>query len=365
MAYVPGLLGGPDVEVVEYPRYYSSPTAADAVVSPFAGQHTSTGALPLPSYALPPTAAATRLAPAVAAAPAAAARPVAGGLLADDGGEDHGPLGGGYGTGGMASQIGWSPGEKVDWSLSDSRLGGLLGSPHALGDINYAGLDKDRVAEAHKDAVMGQNQGLLGSIGSSVKSFVADPEKALDAVWADPNSLVKALSLVPGLGPLGMVAGAFGSLNKGLQAEQAAKAAMGVKGFATGRIDGMPYTIGQDAWGRHITGTVPDWFTVDMHDRMVEEQRQADLAAVGAGPTDYGTTGWSGTALGLGPADFADWGAAAGPMDWDEGDIEDYGPADAADENPGWGDPGGDWDGGEDDEEGGYDDTSEDAEGDE
>jgi hypothetical protein len=237
----------------------------------------------------------------------------------DDGGySSGGPTG--YGTGGVGSQIGWEPADPFSWSAVSDVLGGMPGDKNATGweDLNWSGLDRDRAAEAYSDAVMA-NKGLLGM--PSFTSFTKDPEKALDAVFANQMSVPKGmLAAVPGGFALGAVMELMQNMNYSLQAEHAAKAAMGMPGFATGTLEGMPYSVAQDALGRHITGTVRPGFTVDIHDKLVEEQRQADLMAL-AGPTSFGTTGWSGfghQGVGLGPADFADWTAAAGDMEWDE-----------------------------------------------
>ena len=99
--------------------------------------------------------------------------------------------------------------------------------------------------------------------------------------------------MAPLFGPLGgAVLDAVGAYNTNKQAYNRAHAQMGTPGYSYGMLDGQHYSVAPGMFGsRSISGTVPDWFDVDMADTL--QNYQMGLDAAGNATTDVGSARFS------------------------------------------------------------------------
>ena len=120
-------------------------------------------------------------------------------------------------------------------------------------------------------------------ISTTVNSF-------LDRTFNQPASLVGAIT---GSSLMSMAANAMARQNLGQLAYDRAMELQGVPGYSTGSIDGQTYSIspGPFGFGRVMSGVVPDWFDIDMAEKM---------SAVNAGLDPSTGEGLSGFSKGIG-----------------------------------------------------------------
>jgi hypothetical protein len=106
----------------------------------------------------------------------------------------------------------------------------------------------------------------------SIKGFLSDPVQSFNNVMNDPLTMPTTIlgMAMPGLG---LGATALAALNEEQLAYQQAMAEMGVKGYEYGNIAGQAYGISPTSiGGRVLSGVVPSWFDINMHDQMMEHQ---------------------------------------------------------------------------------------------
>ena len=93
--------------------------------------------------------------------------------------------------------------------------------------------------------------------------------KTLDQVFSRPETIPGALlgMVVPGA-TIGLTA--MSRANERTQAYNRAMTEMNQPGYSYGTINGQQYSIspGPFGYGRVMSGVVPDWFDIDMHDKM-------------------------------------------------------------------------------------------------
>lgn len=222
---------------------------APRTVSPFASQLTSTGLLPLPAV---PTAAPAPVPAPIAAPPAPAA------ALLSSGPNFRRSL--------FSFRDSETPTDAVDFTSATSApstsaigaaeaFGLTAGTPNEIASA-YATQRADEVSPR-------MSFGNLGSVFSQPLS------KTLDQVFSRPEAVPGAIlgMAIPGAT---VALSAMSNLNERNQAYNRAMAEMGQPGYSYGTIDGQKYSIspGPFGYGRVMSGVVPDWFDIDMHDKM-------------------------------------------------------------------------------------------------
>lgn len=217
---------------------------APRTASPFASQLTSTGLLPLP--ALP-----QRPAPVVVPDPEPEPAPVPvvmPPLLQGD--SDYSDPMGGLDPSSVNFSTATDPS-----ALAAAEAFGL--TPMTAENIasGYASQRADEVAP-------------MQSFSNFTDVFSQPLSKTLDQYFSRPEALPSAMLgfAVPGIG-FGL--SAVANANESIQAYNRAMAEMGQPGYEYGTIDGMPYSISPGPFGgRVMSGVVPDWFDIEMHDKM-------------------------------------------------------------------------------------------------
>lgn len=215
---------------------------APRTVSPFASQLTSTGLLPLPSVPVTPPAPA----PAPAPAPTAAPSPVAVSPLLQDN-DDF--------SFGDQTNAGFSTAPDPSAVAAAEQFGLTSGAAKDIASA-YASQRADEVAPM-------QSFGNLGNVLSQPLS--ATLNQVFDRPEAVPGAILGMA--VPGAG---IALSAMANLNEEKQAYNRAMTEMGQPGYSYGTINGQQYSIspGPFGYGRVMSGVVPDWFDIDMHDKM-------------------------------------------------------------------------------------------------
>jgi hypothetical protein len=185
----------------------------------------------------------------------------------------------------------------------------------ALGSITAQYGLSDAEKERYSPSAMGDPLG-VGGIVSGVKSFVSDPvgtiKGAPDAISSYLDKPTNQLGIIGGLAGVPMAGRALDAVarqNMALQEYDRAQADRGTPGFSYGMIDGQPYSVGYGALGdRVVTGTVPDWFTVDIADHFGSYTKGFDT---------------EGKALSGGDRKFTYDGFLMGPFGYDVPSYED------------------------------------------
>ena len=148
----------------------------------------------------------------------------------------------------------------------------------------YANQISDQVtkARAKHDFTAG---GLLNTIPS--------PLAAVNNYFNHPANIAATMMAATPAGPLGgALMGVLSDYNLTKQAEQRAHAQMGTPGYSYGMLDGQHWSTGPGMFGgRVMSGTVPDWFDVEMADTL--ENYHMGLDADGNPTTDVGTARFS------------------------------------------------------------------------
>ncbi|ANS02964.1 hypothetical protein [uncultured Mediterranean phage uvDeep-CGR0-AD1-C123] len=175
------------------------------------------------------------------------------GFSSTAGGSYDGGYGGGYGGGHIGSYSGGT-----DYSFSD----------HEAVDGTGGGTNDQRASD-YAAAVDAMNKAAQKSRDWTAGGLFSDPMGTLNKIGADPVNIPSIFMSMAGVPFGGAMLNAIGNYNLKTQAYDRAMTAMGTPGYSYGTIDGEPYSIGVNALGhRAMTGVTPDWFTVDMADRM-------------------------------------------------------------------------------------------------
>lgn len=247
---------------------------APPTVSPFASQLTSTGLLPLPAV---PAAAPVPVPTQTAAAPAPAAP-----LL---------PSGPNYRRSLFSFRDTEPPTDAVDFTSN---------TPSATGALEAFGLTPgtpDEIASAYATQRADEVSPRMGF--SDVTNVFSQPlSQTLDQVFNRPETVPGALlgMAIPGA-TMGL--SAMANLAEEKQAYNRAMAQMGQPGYSYGTIDGQQYSIspGPFGYGRVMSGVVPDWFDIDMHDKMeavelgIDPETGDDLVGFTPGVGGYNAQG--------------------------------------------------------------------------
>jgi len=244
MATFPSLLN-----VGEPLIFQSVPTPR--TVSPFASQLASTGLLPLPAVPAPAPV------PAPIAAPPA---PAPAAPLLSSGPNFRRSL--------FSFRDSQTPTDAVAFTSATSAP-----STSALGAAEAFGLTAgtpDEIASAYATQRADEVSPRMGLGFGDVKNVFSQPlSKTLDQVFSRPEAVPGAFlgKVVPGATTM---LSAMSNLNERNQAYNRAMAEMGQPGYSYGTIDGQQYSIspGPFGYGRVMSGVVPDWFDIDMHDKM-------------------------------------------------------------------------------------------------
>jgi hypothetical protein len=147
------------------------------------------------------------------------------------------------------------------------------GTDYSFGDFqseNPAGSSTtDQIASDYADAVDAKNKADQKSREWTAGGLFSDPMGTLNKIGADPKTIPSIFMSMAGF-PFGSaMLDAVGNYHMKTQAYNRAKTAMGEPGYSYGMIDDEPYSIGVNAAGaRVMTGVTPDWFDVDMADKM-------------------------------------------------------------------------------------------------
>lgn len=253
---------------------------APRTVSPFASQLTSRGLLPLPAV---PTAAPAPVPAPIAAPPA----PATAAPLLSSGPNFRRSL--------FSFRDSETPTDAVDFTSATSAP-----STSAIGAAEAFGLTAgtpDEIASAY--ATQRADEVSPRMSFSNLGSVFSQPlSKTLDQVFSRPEAVPGALlgMVVPGATA---ALSAMSNLNERNQAYNRAMAEMGQPGYSYGTIDGQKYSIspGPFGYGRVMSGVVPDWFDIDMHDKMqslelgIEPGTGETLSGFNAGIGGYNSRG--------------------------------------------------------------------------
>lgn len=223
---------------------------APRTVSPFASQLTSTGLLPLPAV---PTAAPV---PVPTPAPAAAPAPA----------EPLLPSGPNFRRSLFSFRDSETPTDAVDFTSNlTAPSTQALGAAEAFG---FTAGTPDEIASAYADQRADEVSPRM-SFNNLGDVFSQPLSKTLDQVFSRPEAVPGALlgMVVPGA-TIGLTA--MSRANERTQAYNRAMTEMGQPGYSYGTINGQKYSIspGPFGYGRVMSGVVPDWFDIDMHDKM-------------------------------------------------------------------------------------------------
>ena len=123
---------------------------------------------------------------------------------------------------------------------------------------------------------------------------ITSPLAAVNNYFGHPDNIASTMMTLGGpvTSMLAPFMGAISNYNLTQQAYNRAQAQMGTPGYSYGMFDGQHYSTGPGMFGgRVISGTVPDWFDVEMADTL--ENYNMGLDADGNPTTDVGTARFS------------------------------------------------------------------------
>jgi hypothetical protein len=157
------------------------------------------------------------------------------------------------------------------------------------------GTSADQIATGYADQISDQvdkNKEQHGLFSGGLLNTLSNPLAAVSNYFDHPTNVVSPM-MAPLFGPLGgAVLDAVGAYNTNKQAYNRAHAQMGTPGYSYGMLDGQHYSVEPGMFGsRSISGTVPDWFDVDMADTL--QNYQMGLDAAGNATTDVGSARFS------------------------------------------------------------------------
>lgn len=157
------------------------------------------------------------------------------------------------------------------------------------------GTSADQIATGYADQISDQvdkNKEQHGLFSGGLLNTLSNPLAAVSNYFDHPTSFLSPM-MTPLFGPMGgAVLDAVGAYNLKTQAYNRAHAQMGTPGYSYGMLDGQHYSVEPGMFGsRSISGTVPDWFDVDMADTL--QNYQMGLDAAGNATTNAGTARFS------------------------------------------------------------------------
>ena len=111
------------------------------------------------------------------------------------------------------------------------------------------------------------------STRDDLRGLFSDPVQALNNHLNSPENIPGFLLSAGGFPMASSLLNYMGSANVNNLGKIQANTEMGVKGYEFGNINGDPYGISPGRFNsRSLSGVVPDWFDINMHDRMLEHQ---------------------------------------------------------------------------------------------
>lgn len=145
----------------------------------------------------------------------------------------------------------------------------------------------------------------FGNIGGAI----TDPLGTISNYFDKPTNQLGFMLGMAGVPGAGSILDTVANKNMEMQALDRAKADQGIPGYSYGMVDGQPYSIGFNALGHQVmTGTVPDWFDINVAEHMQSYQKgfDTDGNALTGGNSKFSADGYLTTPFGYDVATHAD-----------------------------------------------------------